>query len=202
MNEVHDRQDDWQAMAKAWREQPGSRLDTDALLKEVRRRGRRLRWALVSEVATMAVVLVLCGRVLLSPDVSHFTRLVVGVLTAMVLGFQGWALWIRRGQVRDSGRDANAMIALDIARTRTTLRYWRVSTWVAVAMWLGLYAVAWSTLASPSPGDAATLQKLVHSVMATGLVGFGAAVWAWWWSARHRRRLASMLSLRDELQQG
>ena len=42
MNDVRNSRDDWQALADDWRQQPGSAIDSAALLQEVRRRGRRL----------------------------------------------------------------------------------------------------------------------------------------------------------------
>jgi len=202
MNDIHDKHDDWQALASDWRQQAGSRIDTDALMHEVRKRGRRLRWALLSEMATLAFTLALSGWVWLSPKLSHEPRLLIGALAIGVLVFQGWALWIRRGQIHDGHLDAAALLSLDIQRTRTTLRYWRVSVWVAVAMWLALYATLWAGLAAPVPGDVGMLRKLMHSVVATSLVGVGGAAWAWWWSRRHLRRLDRMRQLRDELEQG
>lgn len=201
MNDIHDAHDDWQALAEVWRQQPGSTIDTAALLREVHRRGRRLRWTVASELATAGFVLVACAWIMLSPGWVDAPRGVIVALMAIVLGFQAWALWIRRGQVREGGLDVNAMIALDIRRTRTTLRYWRVSAWVGLAMWLGLYAVTWSMLVEPSWDDAVMLRKLLHSVVATGFVGLGAAAWAWWWGRRNRLRLARMLRLQDELRQ-
>lgn len=206
MNDVRNSRDDWQALADDWRQQPGSAIDSAALLQEVRRRGRRLRWMLASELATTAFVLGLCAWTLSSSGSPGNLRILIGLLVAIVLGLQAWALWIRRGQLRDQTLDAQAAITLDIRRTRTTLRYWRVSTWVAVAMWLALYAAAWVGLAWPEvialgPGDQVSQRKLIHGVAASGAVGAAAAVWAWGRCRQLRRRLERMLTLRAELQE-
>lgn len=198
MNDVEHQGEEWQTFANDWREQPGGKPDADALLRGVRRRGWRLRWNLASDLATAAFVVALClWAMRMNTGLPDW---VFAALMTVVLVFQGWALWIRRRQARDSGLDANALVALDIRRTRTTLLYWRISIWLGLALWLALYAVTWSAHVSPWPGDNVTLRELVYSVLASALVGPGFAMWAWWWSRRNRRRLTRMLELRDELE--
>jgi len=118
----------------------------------------------------------------------------------ILFGFQCWSLWSWRRQVSDSGLDAMAMVELEIERSRISLRYWRVSIWLAVAMWVALYALAMlGVSASGADTGDVVARKLVHALGAVGLVGIGFALWAWWSGRRTRAHLAKMLALRDEM---
>ena len=125
--------------------------------------------------------------------------MVIGLMVVLA-AFQAWALWIRRRQIGDSGLDARAMVDLEIARARTSLRYWRVSIWLSVAIWLALYALAmlgvWAANAS---ADLVLSDKLAGSLVGAGLIGIGFAVWAWWRGRRTVARLVRLQGLRDEL---
>ena len=198
MIDIDNNRDDWQRLGEDWRTQPTIAVDIDALRAEVRKRGRRLRVALVNEVIGFALTAALCLWVLASPQRLVAPGLIVGLLVA-VFGFQCWSLWIRHQQVRDSGLDATAMVDLEIARARTSLRYWRVSVWLALAMWMALYL--FTMLGGAWEAGDVVVRKLFHSLWAVGLVGVGSAFWAWGWGHRTRTRLARMLRLRDELRQ-
>jgi hypothetical protein len=92
------------------------------------------------------------------------------------------------------------MVDLEIARARTSLRYWRVSIWLSVAIWLALYALA---MLGAWGGDAnagvVPADKLAGSLVGAGSVGIGFAAWAWWRGRRPRARLVRLHGLRDEL---
>ena len=190
MNDIehpHDQhpQDDWQGLADDWREQPVSRVDVDALLRGIRQRGRRLRWAVASELVGTAAMLGVAAWATRSPAWTGSFALLMGALIAAALMFQAWSLWARRRQVWNGDRDLVAMVELDIARAQTTLRYWRVSIWLSLAMLLALVGLAADKAMSGLP---------VIWIPATGF-----ALWAWWRCRHIRERLASMRRIRDEL---
>ena len=192
-----DKHDDWLALGDDWRAQATGTVDVDDLRAEVRRRGRRLRWALVSELLGFALAMAVGVWVLRSDPAGIAPAVIIGLLVILA-GFQGWSLWIRRRQVGDSGLDARAMVDLEIDRARTSLRYWRVSIWLSMAMWLALYAVA--MLGGWVAGvDAVSADKWTRSLVAAGSFGIGFAVWAWWLGRRTTARLARLRGLRDEL---
>ena len=194
-----DKPDDWVELGEDWRAQPGSTIDVDALRAEVRRRGRRLRWALISEVFGFALAMAVGVWALLSEPAGMASAVIIGLLV-IVAGFQGWSLWIRRRQVGDSGLDATAMVDLEIDRALTSLRYWRVSIWLSVAMWLALYAVAMlGARVADGNADVVLAGKLAGSLVGAGSVGIGFAVWAWWLGRRTRARLLRLRALRDEM---
>lgn len=181
-------QDDWQSLADEWREQPVSRVDVDALLRGIRQRGRRLRWAVGSELVGTLAMLVIAVWASRYPIWSGSFALLMGVLIAAALVFQGGMLWARRNQMRDIDKSVVSMVELDIARAQTTLRYWRISIWLSLTMLLVLYAMA--GLAS---------DKALLGVLLSAFPGLGFAVWAWWRCRGIRLRLASMHRIRDEL---
>ena len=193
-----DKPDDWLALGEDWRAQQGSTLDIDALRAEVRRRGRRLRWALISELFGFALAMALGVWVLMSEPAGVASAVIIGLLV-IVTGFQGWSLWIRRRQVGDSGLDASAMVDLEIDRASTSLRYWRVSIWLSVAMWLALYAVAMLGARVANGNADGVTDKLAGGLVGAGSVGIGFAVWAWWLGRRTRARLLRLRALRDEM---
>lgn len=194
-----DKPDDWLALGDDWRAQATGTVDVDALRAEVRRRGRRLRWALVSELFGFALALAVGVWALRSDPAGIAPAVVIGLLLILA-GFQGWSLWIRRRQVSDSGLDARAMVELEIDRARTSLRYWRVSIWLSMAMWLALYAVATlGVWVADANADAVTADKWAGILIGAGSVGIGFAVWAWWRGRRTSARLVRLRGLRDEL---
>ncbi len=189
-------QDDWAALGNDWREQAVSAVDVEALRDEVRRRGRRLRLALLNDLVGFALAMGLGVWALGSGRAGSASALIICLLV-IVCGFQGWSLWIRRRQVSDSGLGALAMVELEIARARTSLLYWRVSIWVALAMVLALYAFA--ILAPVAPTDDLTMRGIVPSMVAVGLVCIGSGVWAWWLGRRTQARLVRLRRLQDEM---
>ena len=194
-----DKHDDWLALGDDWRAQATGTVDVEALRDEVRRRGRRLRWAILHELAGFAIAMGLWAWVLVTDRAGIPVTVVIGLLVILV-GFQGWSLWIRRRQVSDSGLDAKAMVDLEIARARTSLRYWRVSIWLSVAMWLMLYAAAMLGIGMVgTPADAISADKWAGILVGAGSVGIGFGIWAWWLGRRTSARLLRLRGLRDEL---
>lgn len=196
-----DKHDDWLALGEDWRAQPGSGVDVDALRAEVRRRGRRLRWAMAHDFAGFAIAMGACVWALQSGRAGLMSAVVVGMMVVLV-GFQAWSLWSRRRQVGDSGLDARALVDLEIARGQTSLRYWRVSIWLSVAIWLGLYGLAmlgaWVADAN-ADADAVTADKWAGILAGAGSVGIGFAIYAWWLGCRTVARLQRLRQLRDEM---
>lgn len=192
MNDIQHTQDYWQSLGDDWREQPASRVDVEALLHGIRQRGRRLRWAVGSELAGTGAMLGVAAWATRSPEWAGNFPLVAGALIAAALVFQLWSLWARRGQVRDLALDLVAMINLDIARAQTTLRYWRVSVWLSVAMLVAMLAAAVT---------GAVHERIWFGLLASAVPGLGFAAWAWWRCRRIRELLTGMQQIRDELQQ-
>ena len=194
-----DKHDDWAALGDDWRAQATGTIDVEVLRDEVRRRGRRLRWALLHELAGYALAMALGLWVLLSERGGIPAALIIGLLVILT-GFQGWSLWIRRRQISDRGLDVRAMIDLEIARARTSLRYWRVSIWLSVAMWLAIYAVAMlGGGITDTQADAVSAEKWAGSLIGAGSVGIGFGIWAWWLGRRTHARLVRLQGLHDEL---
>lgn len=198
MNDMRD----WQSLGDEWRGQTVSRVDVNALRAEVDRRGRRLRWAMVNEVVMCIAALALCLWTLRHPGQAGIAPAVVIGAMLVLVGFQCWSLWIRRRQLGDSGLDAGAMVALEIARARTSLRYWQMSTWVALGLWGGLYAVAMLDIISPEfrdPRPVYPLGKWIGALGASAVVLLASALWAWWLGRRNRARLARLSRLQAEI---
>ena len=198
MNEMRD----WQSLGDEWREQTVSTLDVDALRTEVNRRGRRLRLAMINEVVMCVVALALCAWALRHPGRADIApAMVIGAMLVLA-GFQAWSLWIRRRQLGDRGLDAAAMVALEIERARTSLRYWRMSTWVTLGLWVGLYAAVLSDVMAPElldPRPLGQFNKWVGSLVGGAFVLLASALWAWWLGRRTGARLVRLRRLQDEM---
>lgn len=132
---------DWKDLSNTWQQQPVPGLDIDALRSEAQRRGRTLRWVLWGEVALTALMVVLFVFVLLAQDSDVFEEILFGALVVFLVGYQTIMTRRRLREVDSAGLDPPALLALEIRRCRTTLWYWRVGTWTAMALWLVLYAV-------------------------------------------------------------
>lgn len=199
-NDMHDDlPGDWQALGEDWRAQAISAIDIDALRREVHKRGRRLRWALANDLLGFAATIGLSLWAMLTGR-AGLPHAVIITLIVTLCGFQAWSLWIRRRLVGDSGLSAAAMVELEIARARSSLHYWRVSIWLGVAIWLGLYAFVLQD-GFPLSLDHGVIvaRKIIVSLGVAATTGLGFALWAWWLGGRTRKRLKRMLSLREAL---
>ncbi|GAB2626601.1 hypothetical protein [Novilysobacter erysipheiresistens] len=190
----------WDALAADWRAQPTAVVDVDALRRDVTRHRRRIRAWLALEILLTTVGVGVCAWATLGIDPPLFSPSALAVTIALLLGFQGWSLWIRRRQVRDSGLDVRALLALERDRISTSLLYWRVNSWLAVAMWVALFGLllagvlAPDAIALPMTPRQAALSLAINIPLVLGLAGF-----AWWWCRRSRSRLARVQALQDEL---
>lgn len=191
----------WHALGEQWKRQPASRVDTDALLATLHRHGRHLRWALASELFGSAAMLVVLVWALATQPWSTGFSVAMSSLAGAALVFQGWSLWARRRQWTPDAKGVAALVELDIARTATTLQYWRISIWLALAMLVALAAlmVAGVTGAGPVSGAIHEPGRLAGGLLASACVGAGFAGWAWWRCRQLRARLARMRQVCDAL---
>ena len=178
--------DDWDILAADWRDQPATQVDIAALSRQSMRHGRRLRWALAAELLLSVTAIVTCAWAVALPGAPAFPPLVMATLALLVIGFQGWSLWIRRRQVRDIVLDANAMLRLERDRLATSRRYWRVNTWGALLLWVGLWTLL---MAGVSPAQSMT------SLLANAPVLFAFAVFSWWRCRLNQSRLTDVQAL-------
>jgi hypothetical protein len=178
--------DDWDILAADWRDQPAAQVDIAALSRQSMRHGRRLRWALAVELLLSATAIAACAWAAVLPGAVAFPPLAMVALALLVIGFQGWSLWIRRRQVRDIVLDANAMLRLERDRLATSRRYWRVNTWGALLLWVGLWTLL---MAGVSPAQS------MASLLANVPVLLAFAVFSWWRCRLNQSRLADVQAL-------
>lgn len=196
---------DWATLGADWRAQVAPKIDVDALRREAGRRGRHLRWALTAELLVTAFALGMLTWAALRPGEAVFSPVALVVVAALLLGGQGWSLWIRRRQVRDSGLDARALLQLERDRIATSLGYWRINVWVAALLWVGMGAMLLWGLAAPTGDGGVAGQsppELAWIVLANLPVLLGSAVFGWWWCRRSRVRLARLRALQDAMDDG
>ncbi|MGY0557808.1 hypothetical protein [Lysobacter sp. A421] len=193
--------DGWNVLAADWRAQATAKIDVEGLRREVVRRGRRLRWMMGAEVLLTTVVIGMCVWATLLVERPLFSPTGSLVVIACVLGVQGWSLWIRRRQVRDSGLNVRALLALERDRIRTSRLYWRVNVWLAVALWCVLFGVLMQGLVVPADdgGSGMSLRQAMASLLVNAPVTLGFATFAWWWCGRGRKRLQRLQALQNAL---
>lgn len=198
MNEFRQAPDEWQALGEQWRGQAVDAVDVDALRVQVRRRGRRLRGWLALEIAATALGLGLLGWVALaSGAIEPAGQGIFAALAASLVAWQGWSLWIRRRQLGLDGLDAAGMLALEIERARTTVRYWRWGMWAGIALWL---LVIGAVMIGTAP-DSAMRGALSGTSVAINAILFGlCGVFAWWCGRRCRARIRVLEALRAQLE--
>ncbi|MGH8084504.1 MAG: hypothetical protein ACREPV_04430 [Lysobacter sp.] len=190
----------WDALAADWRAQPIAAVDADALRRDVTRHRRRIRAWLALEILLTTLATGLCAWATFRIDPPLFSPTGLAAMVALLFGFQGWSLWIRRRQIRDSGLDVRALLALERDRIATSLLYWRVNAWLAVAIWMAISsllltgALAPDAIELPMTPRQAGLSMAINAPLVLSL-----AVFAWWWCRRARARLARVQALRNEL---
>lgn len=184
---------DWQALGAAWRGQATPAPDLEAVAREVRRRGRRLRWLVAGELSLTVLALAFLALILWHGAGGAVERAVLVVFAALLVPYQAAVLWLRRRELRDEGLDVAALVALEIRRATSGITYWRLSVWTAMAMWVGLVAVALLEPAGRLRQDLWVFQ-LVYTPMMLACGAF-----AWWRGRRSRERIARYQALRDQL---
>ncbi|MFT4247378.1 MAG: hypothetical protein QM581_04970 [Pseudomonas sp.] len=184
----HEDREEWIALGTHWRAQPLPEW-WDALGAEVRCRSLRLRWLRRFDWLMAAVAVGMCAWATQLPPPRNMPVGVAIGLAALVLGYTAWAQWQRRRQWRAYAATPAALLEFERGRTLTSLRLWRVSTWLSCAMWVGLVVLAmlaWH--AEDAPGRLPASAWLTN-VVANGGVLLAAALLAWAAGARARRRL-------------
>lgn len=199
----HDAHEDWTALGTHWRAQPPPLPDGwdgwDALGAEVRRRSLRLRLLRLFDLLMAAVAVGMCAWATSLPPPRNLPAGAGIGLAALVLGYTAWAQWQRRRQWRAYAATPAALLEFERGRTLTSLRIWRVSTWLSCAMWIGLVALAllaWH--AGDAPGRLPASVWLTN-VVANGGVLLAAALLAWGAGVRARRRLRRLQRLSRSL---
>lgn len=191
------REPDWNEMASAWQAQPAPSVDVHALRREAARRGRRLRWTVVSEVLLTALMVLLFAWVIATQQTTGAEKLMFGGLAAVIVLYQAYMVWLRRREWSETGLDAPALLALEIRRCDTVAFYWRFGMWSVLVLWLGLY-VAWLwAMSQPAPGlsPEGLMGGLLVNVAIIPLMG----LYGVWRSHQARRRRARLQTLRAEL---
>jgi hypothetical protein len=184
---------DWQALGDTWRGQAVPEFDAEAIGREIRRRGRRLRWLVASEAVLTVLMVALCVWITRQPDTSTMDRAVFLGLGAALIVYQAGVLWLRRRQLRDDGRSVVDLVDLEIRRTRSGITYWRISLWTAMAMWLALSLVVWFDASDALRAGFWLMVAINAPIM------LAAAVFVWWRGRKSLARIARFESLRDQL---
>ncbi len=184
---------DWKALGDTWRDQPVPALDPEAIGREIRRRGRRLRWLVGSELLFSVLAVLLCAWIAQRADTSPADRWVFIGLGVVLAVYQASVLWLRRRQLRDDGRGVADLVDLEIRRTRSGITYWRISLWTGMALWLGLALVVWF--------DASDALRTGFWLMIAinGPMMLAAAIFIWWRGRRSLARIARFEALREQL---
>ena len=89
---------DWKALGDTWRDQPVPTIDPEAIGREIRRRGRRLRWLVGSELLFSMLAIGLVVWLALRPETKALDRSVFIGLGAVLAVYQLAVLWLRRRQ--------------------------------------------------------------------------------------------------------
>lgn len=184
---------DWKALGDTWRGQAVPTIDVDAIGREIRRRGRRLRWLVASEAVMTVLMVALCVWIVLQPGTSTMDRTVFLGLGVALVVYQIGVLWLRRRQLRDDGRSVADLVDLEIRRTRSGITYWRISLWTAMAMWLALSLVVWFDASDALRAGFWLMVAINAPIM------LAAAVFVWWRGRKSLARIARFESLRDQL---
>lgn len=190
---------DWTALGDEWRAQPGAGIDVDRLREEVGKRGRALRKAVYGELGVTVATLAAIVWLMLKSAPSDAMMLVFALLIPTSIGFQIWSLWLRRRQLRDDGLDAAAMLALEIDRTVTSLRYWRYGTWFGVLLFLVVYVIMLGALPQEQTRD---VHGNTGALVGGGLGVLVSAGMAWFKARRNLPRLAYLRELQAQLRDG
>lgn len=188
---------DWKSLAETWQHQPVPGLDVAALGREVKRRGKALRWVIVGEIAMTVLVVLACLMILLMPDADLFEQLLFSALGLFLVGYQWFMVRLRVRDLEKPGLDALAMVDLEIRRGLTTLSYWRLGMWTGLGLWVVLYGVVllgwqldWSYKRVVGLGGGLAINVVLFPAM---------GIYGWWRCRRERARLARYHALRDQL---
>lgn len=198
MNDSERTGADWQALGETWRRQSFPEVDIAALRSEIARRSRGLAIWRIFELVTAAVSSGICMFAMLWPGPGLAERGVYFLLLIVVVGFTWWTHVQRRRQWRATDLAAPALVRFEIARVRTSLRVWRVSTWIVFTLWCALYAAAFVNVMFHAP-DQRQLLVWGLNLAANAPVVLASAFWAWWAGRRSHALLSRLHALKAAL---
>jgi hypothetical protein len=202
MNREHLSTDDWGDLQAAWQTQAVAAPDMDALRHEIAGRDRRLRALRLAERTVAAISLANCARALFLHEVVPLpVPMIVGFMI-LVAGYTVWAEWQRRKQWRAVALEPAALVDFEHARTRTSLRIWRVSTWLALGVWIAFVFQALLSMDGASSAPPVPAWAWALSVGLNALVVLLAALVACALGRRWRRRLHRLEAMRAALDAG
>lgn len=202
MNPAHGSMDDWRDLRAAWHAQAVAAPDMDALRHEIARRDRRLRAVRLAERVVAAISLANCVRALFLHDVVPLpVPMIIGFMV-LVAGYTVWVEWQRRKQWRAMALEPVALVDFEHARTRTSLRIWRASTWLALGVWIALTLQALASMGGASSAPPAPAQAWALSIGINAGVVLVAALVAHVLGRRWRRRLHRLEAMRAALDGG
>lgn len=202
MNLAHGSTDDWGGLQAAWQAQAVAAPDMDALRHEIARRDRRLRALRLAERVVAAISFANCARALFLHDVVPLPAPMIIGFMVLVAGYTVWVEWQRRKQWRAMALEPLALVDFEYARTRTSLRIWRASTWLALGVWITLTLQALASMGGVSSAPQAPAQAWALSIGINALVVLVAALVAHALGRRWRRRLHRLEAMRGALDGG
>lgn len=164
---------DWDALGADWRGQSVPALDVEALRREAGREGRRLRLTLGAETLLALLVAAFLVWVALKDGATRMETWLFGGLGLLLLPYQAYVIWLRRRELSESGLDGPALLDMELRRCATTLHYWRVGMWTAMAIWGVVYAVFWAGVlgAWSRPEVAGLFGAVLGNLVAMPLIG-------------------------------
>jgi len=190
--------DEWADLQSVWQVQAAVAPDLPGLRREVERRLRRMRVVCALEVLVAFVALGNCTRALLMHDRVPLPVPMIIAFMALILGYTSWALWQRRRQWLAVALAPHALIEFERARTLTSLRIWRVSTWLALGVWIALTVNAIHAMQNGPVRLPAYTWLIVVGLNAW--VVLASAALGWWLGRRRRQRLRRLQAMQQELQ--
>jgi|LNAP01.1.fsa_nt_gb hypothetical protein len=199
MSRIIDQDDPWDGWMETWQAQATTPPDVEALRQEVSRRSRRLRALRIGELLVAAVALGNCLRALLLKGAHPIPGAVLLGLMGVVIGYTLWVQWQRRRQWQARELDPPALVAFEIARTLTSIRIWRVSTWASLALWVALTVWGIGAMSAGPAADALPPAVWALNIGVNALVVLVSAGLGFWIGRRRRRRLARLDAMRRVL---
>lgn len=187
---------------EAWRSQWQSSNDDSATARSVAdlrsRTLKQSRAQWIGLIAPVLVTVIIGGGMLIRAVDSGSTLDVALAIECWLFIVVAWAgsLWIARGTWKPLGETTADFIAVSIRRCQANIRGVAFGTVLYIGQLIAVVAVIYG-VGTPEEARVTGLGTYVFSAIAVGLLLL--VFWGLWFTARQRRRLASLRELEQEL---
>ncbi|MEP4890942.1 MAG: hypothetical protein ABJV04_13010 [Aliiglaciecola sp.] len=123
-------------------QQSTPQVDAQKLVSQVSKMHKRETLKALIDLVAGVMVSVFCVYVIIYHIDTTIGQLFVAILAPIPLAFSIWAYRLRKSASVEYSLDIHQLLQFKRQKLIKQVQYWRVSAWVVIGLWLGLFVVA------------------------------------------------------------